>query len=468
MTVSRFRLRILQPWLFESRSLIIFAWPILVTSLVQSGMVTLDLFMISHLGKSALAAFAVGSSVYFVLMTFGTGLMFSVAPLIGRRLGENTAAAHAPIRGIVHSGMFLAILISTPIGLILWHSEDIHLALGQDPAVSELASSYVRAQQWSILPYYAFSILRTLSAAVRRTSITIAIVLAALLTKALLNYCFIDGHFSFPQWGLAGAGVATTGASASMFLAMATAFSLDSELRKFRVFAARARLSLTEIGQLLKIGLPIGGMMVVEVGVFNASAFLLGLISPDDIAAHAIASRIVLLTFLVPQALSLAVTLHVAMAKGAGDGKGVQRAGWTACLLIAAFLLTIFALIFTFIEPILGLFLTGTATDEVYQLALSFLLIAGFFQFFDGMQVVFVGMLRGLGDTTGPLIIATIGYWIIGLPAGLILAFLLGMNGAGIWIGMTIGVAAVAALQLCRWVMACREVLAVSGARLSN
>jgi MATE family multidrug resistance protein len=88
---------------------------------------------------------------------------------------------------------------------------------------------------------------------------------------------------------------------------------------------------------------------------------------------------------------------------------------------------------------------------EVVALAVTFLAFAALFQIFDGAQAVGSGMLRGLHDTTVPMVYAGIGYWGIGLPLGAALAFWFGLKGAGIWIGLSAGLAVVAVLLLWRW-----------------
>jgi MATE family multidrug resistance protein len=83
---------------------------------------------------------------------------------------------------------------------------------------------------------------------------------------------------------------------------------------------------------------------------------------------------------------------------------------------------------------------------EVVDLAMSFLFFAALFQIADGAQAVGSGMLRGLHDARRPMIFALIGYWGIGLPLGALLAFPLGLNGIGIWIGLSTGLAVAACL----------------------
>jgi len=196
-------------------------------------------------------------------------------------------------------------------------------------------------------------------------------------------------------------------------------------------------------------------MVAFEVTIFNVSAFLMGLIDASSLAAHAIALQIASISFMVPLGLGQAVTVRVGRAYGAGDAGGVTRAGWTAYSLSLAFMSVMAMTMFTFPRELIGFFLDvdDPANTAVIAIGVSFLAYAALFQIVDGAQAVGSGMLRGLHDTTVPMIFAGIGYWGIGLPLGALLAFRFGFGGVGIWIGLSTGLAAVALLLLMRWLM---------------
>ena len=189
--------------------------------------------------------------------------------------------------------------------------------------------------------------------------------------------------------------------------------------------------------------------------IFNAAAFLMGLISADSLAAYAIAIQIASLTFMVPLGLNQAVTVRVGRAFGAADPEGIRRAGWTAFVLGIAFMSMTALMMLIAPRPLVAAFLdfSDPANAPVIALTTTFLALAGLFQIVDGAQVIGSGMLRGLHDTRVPMILAGIGYWGIGLPLGVLLAFGAGLAGVGIWIGLATGLAAVAALLTGRWIM---------------
>jgi MATE family multidrug resistance protein len=194
--------------------------------------------------------------------------------------------------------------------------------------------------------------------------------------------------------------------------------------------------------------------LAFEVTVFNVAALLMGLIGADSLAAFAIALQVASLTFMVPLGLAQAATVRVGLAFGAADPEGIRRAGWTAFAMGIGFVSLTAATMILAPLPIVGVFvdLADPGNASVIALAISFLAYVGMFQIFDGAQVVGQGMLRGLHDTRVPMIFAAIGYWGIGLPFGVALAFWFGFEGRGVWIGLATGLAVVAALMTWRWI----------------
>jgi len=253
--------------------------------------------------------------------------------------------------------------------------------------------------------------------------------------------------------GIAGSGLATTLSSFLMFIGLAIVVSWERQFRRYRLFGRFWRADWPRFRALLRLGLPIAGILAFEVTIFNAAAMLMGLLDADSLAAHAIAMQIASVTFMVPMGLSQAVTVRVSLAYGAGSGEAISRAGWTAFVLGVSFMAVMASIMLIFPNLLIGAFIdtTNPVNFNVVALAVSFLAFAALFQIFDGAQAVAAGMLRGLHDTKVPMIYAAIAYWGIGLPLGVLLAFPLGFRGNGIWIGLSCGLAVVAVLLLSRW-----------------
>jgi MATE family multidrug resistance protein len=238
-----------------------------------------------------------------------------------------------------------------------------------------------------------------------------------------------------------------------MFLGMAAVVMLHPRFRRYRLFGRFWRPDWVRFRQVWRIGTPIAVTLTLEVGVFATAVFLMGLISQASIAAHAVAIQIAAFTFMVPMGLAQAATVRVGLSYGRQDQAGVAVAGWVAFALSVSFMSLMGLVMLTIPKPLVHLFLdpADPANGEVIRLALSFLMVAAFFQIFDGAQAVGAGMLRGLQDTSVPMLYAALGYWGIGLGTGVGLAFGLGWDGVGVWIGLATGLAVVSALMLWRW-----------------
>lgn len=453
-----------QTWGAEARATIMLAWPLILTNLAQTAMTATDVMLVGRLSADALAAGALGSNLYFATMIFGLGLTTATAPMIARELGRKGHSVR-DVRRTVRQGMWAAVAIAVPIWLILWQSEAILLAMGQEPRLAIQAGHYVHALQWSVLPVFFFLVLRSFISALERPMWALAIGLAAVAFNAIAAWCLIFGHLGMPRLELVGAGIATTLSTTLMFVALTIVLYTDRKFRRYHLLGRFWRSDWPRFAELWHLGLPIGATMVFEVAIFNASTFLMGLIGADSIAAHAIALQIASLTFMVPLGLAQAATVRVGRAYGAHDIDGIGKAGWTAFVMGAGFM-TLAALIMVLIpRTLISAFidLDVPANLPVIELAVSFLALAALFQLADGGQAVAAGMLRGLHDTRMPMVYAAFGYWGVGLVSGVVLAFVVKLEGIGIWIGLAAGLTVVAILLIARWLRRGRLGLMIAG-----
>jgi MATE family multidrug resistance protein len=439
-------------WTAELKATLALSWPIVLTNLAQTGLLTTDVMLMGWLGPDALAAGALATNLYHALLIFGIGLVSATSPLIAEELGRRRHAVRE-VRRTVRQGLWSAVAIAVPIWLAAWNGEAILVAIGQEPALSAAAGDYMRALMWSLLPFLFYLVLRSYLAALERPAWALAIGLLTLPVNLGFAYGFMFGAFGMPRLGLVGAGIATTLSSTFMFLGLVAVIALDRRFRRYRLFGRFWRADWARFRTLWRIGVPIGLTLAFEVTVFNAAALLMGRIGASELAAHAIALQIASLAFMVPLGVSQAVTVRVGRAFGAGDPGGVTRAGWTAFALGTGVMAFSALLMVAVPRTLVGFFLDAAdpANERVVAFALSFLMLAALFQLVDGAQAVGAGMLRGLQDTRVPMIYAAVGYWGIGLPVGVALGFGTGLRGVGIWIGLALGLAVVAGLMLWRW-----------------
>jgi MATE family multidrug resistance protein len=439
-------------WREEIRATVALAWPLILTNIAQSLIHATDVILLGRAGPKALAAGTLGVQVYIVFLIFGLGLVTASAPMIAKELGARRHSVR-DVRRTVRQAMWAATAIAVPVWIILWNTGAILVALGQDPQLAAGAQGFVRALQWGFLPYLFYIVLRSFVSALERPIWSLIIGLIAVVYNGLINYALIFGKFGLPALGLTGAGIGSASANTFMFAGMALVVILHPRFRRYRLFGRFWRADWERFREVWRLGTPIAVTLTLEIAIFASAVFLMGLISQASIAAHAIAIQLAALTFMVPMGLGQAATVRVGLAYGRQDRVGVSIAGWVSFTLGVGFMTLTGLVMLAIPEALVHLFLDPANPDNgpVMKLAVSFLIVAAFFQIVDGAQAVGAGMLRGLQDTSVPMLYAAFGYWVVGLVTGVGLAFGLGWQGVGIWIGLAAGLAVVSALMLARW-----------------
>lgn len=439
-------------WRAEIRATLLLAYPLILTNLTQGLIHATDVVLLGWAGPRTLAAGALGVNLFIAFVVFGMGLVTATAPMIARELGARRHSVR-DVRRTVRQGMWAAVAMTIPTWIILWNSEAILLAFGQEPALAADAARFVRALQWGLLPTLFYLVLRSFVAALERPIWSLIVGIGAVICNAFLNYVLIFGKLGFPALGLVGSGIGSSITNLLMFLGLAIVVTRHPRFRRYRLFGRFWRPDWARFRDVWKLGFPIAVTLGLEVTIFASAVFFMGLFGEASLAAHAIAIQIASLSFMVPVGLAQAVTVRVGLALGRRDLGGITRAGWTSFALGVGFMAMMGLLMISAPHSLVYLFLdeSDPANAPVIALAVTFVTVAAVFQIVDGAQAVGAGMLRGLHDTTIPMVYAAFGYWVIGLGVGLALGFGAGLRGFGIWIGLAVGLAVVAVLMIARW-----------------
>lgn len=435
-----------------------------LTNLAQAGMTTVDLMFIGRINAQSLAAATLGANLFYPFFIFAIGVMSAISPMIARERGARPHSVR-DVRRTARQGFWAAAIMTPPALLAMWNGETILIALGQEPALAAQAAIYLRGLMWSLPFYMLYLALRNFVAALERPGPALIAVLVAFIVNIAANWALVFGNLGAPALGIFGSGLATTIAAITLTGILAFFTTRDRRMRRYRVFGRFWRPDLPRLKLLAVLGLPIALTMLFESAVFNAAVFLMGRIGQSALAAHAVAIQLASLAFMIPLGFAQASSVRVGLFLGARDWPALRRAGWTA------FAIGVGVMIFTALPMILaprlmiGAFMdvADPANKPVIALATTFLLVAAAFALFDGAQAVASGMLRGLHDTRVPMLYALFGYWIAGLPVGVLLAFPLGLGGVGIWIGLAVSLAVVALLMIARWMKLTRHDAALEG-----
>ena len=428
------------------------SWPLVIANLAQSAMTTTDLIVLGRLSPKALAAGALGYNLFLPVLLLGIGLIGAVAPIAASLRGANSGDIE-DVQRAAHQAFLSALVLAAPIWVFLWNAQSVLIAFGQPPDLAALAASYLHGLQWALAPAFLFFAARSIFAALNRTGPTLLACVLAVGVNALANYLLVFGKLGLPALGVFGSGVATCISQVFMLAILVVYAFIDPHLARYRLFASRWRLDWPKFKQLWRLGGPIGVSITIEIMVFSGAVFFMGIIGAASLEGHAIVFQIASLAFMVPLGVSQAATVRVGHAYGARDAAGVSRSGWTALVVGLGFMVFSAATMLLFPRFLLSGFVDvdAPANAEIVERAEAFLRIAALFQIFDGAQAVAAGMLRGVHDARAPMFIAFFGYWVIGLPVGLGLAFLTPLAGTGLWIGLACGLACVSAMLIWRW-----------------
>ena len=439
-------------WGTEFRALFTLGWPLIVAQLAQISLFTTDVVMTGWLGPKYLAAAALANSLFIAIQLFGIGVLGAVAPMIAQALGARETRS---VRRTIRQGVWAALAVGLVLLPVIWNVAPIYRALGQDPVLIPLAERFIHFAVWLIFPAFLIIVFRSFLAAHGNTRVILAITVAGVFVNAAADYALIFGNWGFPRLELAGAGIATTIVNTVMLAIMVTYVLTHRRFRRYHIFARFFTADWPRFIEIFKIGLPIGLMQLAEVLLFTSASLLQGWIGEEAIAAHAIALQLASISFMVPLGLAQATTVRVGIAFGEHNPEGIRKAGWTALAATLIFMSCTAALFLLFPQTFVGLFLDPNipANMHAVQLAASYLIVAGIFQLVDGTQVVMGSALRGLSDTTMPLVIALFGYWVVGFPVAYLLAFPAGFAGVGIWFGLAAGLAAVAIILTIRFAL---------------
>jgi MATE family multidrug resistance protein len=416
-------------------SLLRLAVPIVVVQIGMMFMGVVDTIMVGHLSARALAAVALGNLYFWTCGIFGMGVIMGLDPVIAQAVGAKDEVAVA--RGF-QRGFVLALLLTIPTSIVLLFVRPVLHALGQADDVIPLAVSYALICIPGVLPFLAFNVLRQTLQAMELVRPIVITMIVANLANVVLNWVLIFGKLGAPALGVAGAAWAT---SAARWLMVVVLLGITwRHLRPYLLPVRADTFSLAPLGRMLALGTPIGIQFQLEYGVFAVVGLLMGTVGTTVLAAHQVAINIASFTFMVPMGIAAAAAVLVGHAVGRADAVEARRSA-TAALASGVGFMALMAIVLLGAPGVIARVYTTDAA--VVAIAIVLIPLAGFFQVFDGMQVVCGGILRGLGDTHSPLIANILGFWVIGLPLGLWLGMRAGYGPAGLWWGLVAGLAAV-------------------------
>ena len=419
------------------------ALPVMLTQLGASLVGFFDSIMVGHYATVDLAAVSFSNAIFFTVMVFAMGALMGITPLVGIQVGEmkqvteNENIIRRNIASLFQNGMLFTVLLSALMLLLLGGCIPFLDCFGQDPAVVEVARPYYILIVISLVPFLFFSFFKQFLEGLGNTMVAMVITLVMNGLNILLNWVFIYGNWGFEPMGATGAGFGSLISRIGMPLCFWAVMAFHKEWKQY-LRMAWERFSWLRIRELVKIGFPIGGQTLLETFLFTASFVIIGWISKEALAAHQVANQIADMTFMLAMGIGSATTIRVSHQLGEGNIHGVRMASNASVHLVLLMNTIGAALMISLRNYIPMLF---TEDTEVIAIASQLIVLAGLFQYADGLQAVGAAMLRGITDVKVPMMIAFVSYILIGLSVGLVCAFPLGMGASGIWIGFIFALA---------------------------
>lgn len=431
----------------EARATLAVAAPLAAANLAQTAMGFTNTVMVGRLGSAALAAAGLGTSLYFTIAMVCSGVLTAVAPLAAHAIG-----AHDSRRAgrIARQGLVLAAMLAFPVVAGLKLANRLLAMLGYNPALATEIGHFLGVIALAAPGFLGFAVLRSFLVAASHGSAVMAVLILCVPMNAALNWALIFGHWGAPALGIAGSGCSTAIIQWLMFLSLAIYVRLMPSLAQYRT--GRSGPCLDEIGHILRLGLPIGGILGLEIGVFATTGIMMGLLGPDALGAHQLVMNCISVIFMIPLGIAQAATVRVAVGLGSGAPAAAQRAAFIAILLGVVYMAVMAVVLLAAPRTIAGIYVNidAPANSGLVAIALKLFAVAALFQIVDGVQAIAAGALRGYRDTTIPLLLAVIGYWGVGFAGGWLLAFPAGYGPIGLWSGLAAGLAAVALMLTLR------------------
>ena len=434
------------------------AVPVVTAELGWMTMGVVDTVMVGPLGPEAISAAGVGNSMHIAFAIFGMAIMLGLDTLVSQAYGARDIR---DCHRWFFDGLTMAALLTVPIMALLalvWFAIPW---LGFHGAVRPLLDSYFGIVMLSTPFLLAYAVCRRYLQAMHAVTPVMFALITANLINAAANWTLIHGHFGFPALGVAGAAWATVISRAYMLATLLFAVwwidrkrTREAGIDAPGLWHVDRGFSAARLRRLVALGLPAASQVGAEVGVFALATALSGTLDPISSAAHQIALNMAGVAFMVPLGLGSAGAVRVGHAVGAGDRPRASAAGWTAILLATGFMV-LAALVFIAVpRQLIALF---SDDPDVLAVGTSLLFLAAIFQLFDGIQGVITGTLRGIGDTRTPMVVNLVAHWLLGLPIGYLLCFVIGWGVYGLWVGLSLGLIVTGVILFYVWTLKIRH-----------
>ena len=421
------------------------AYPVIIGQLGMMMMGVVDSMMVGRIGAEPLAAASIANSLFILIFIIGIGISSAITPLTAISIG---ALKYEECGSIFRHGLLINSLTSLILAIIIIGSAGLIRFLDQPEKVAVLAEPYTVILGLSVFPSLVFMAYRNFIEGLSVMRPAMIITLLANIVNFIVNWLLIYGNWGFPELGLNGAGWATFSSRLFMMVMLIIYVNKTEFFKKFDMSLRKFKANISTFKKILNLGIPGGVQYFFEVGAFVFAAIMIGWFGTEQLAAHQIAINLASISFMSATGISAAGSIRVGNAVGKRSIKAIRDAGFTA-IILGGSVMAGFGILFVLFNKLLPAIYISD--EGVLSFASNLLFIAAMFQISDGVQAVGIGILRGLTDVKVPTIITFIAYWILAVPIGYFLGFVMNMQVYGVWVGFFVGLTASATLLTLRF-----------------
>lgn len=434
------------PFQEEVKKTVSLAIPIIVAQLGSILMGVTDNIMVGHyLGKIGLGVAGIANSIAYVIASIGIGGLAVVAPLISKAKAERNIAE---INRLFRAGLWAAFWFGLILGLIGFICVYFFEIFQQSAEINQKAPHFMSIILVSNVFMFVFAASKQLSDGLSRTYVAMMITILGLIINLILNILLINGYLGFPAMGLNGSATSTLITRILMVIAMLAYLFRAKTFKKYLQQKYKSLPVSDLVKQIFKIGVPSGLQFFFEIAAFSLAVIMMGWLGENQLAAHQIAINVASTTYMMASGLGVAGGIRVGEGRGLKNIQKIKMSGNVALIIVGAFMTLMMILMIILKRFLIGLYISDA---EVIEIAVRLMLIAAVFQLSDGIQVVALGILRGISDVNIPTWITMFAYWVVALPLGYFLGFPLKQDAIGIWIGLWAGLTMSAVLLTARF-----------------
>nr|AYN62288.1 SxtM3 [Heteroscytonema crispum UCFS10] len=420
----------------EARVSLQLAIPLVVVEICETSINTVDVVMMGLLGTQVLAAGALGAITFLALFFTCSSMFLAGGAQAAEAFGANKIDQ---LRRIASGQIWLAVALSLPAMLLLWHGDTILLLLGQQPSNVLLTKTYLHSIVWGFPAALGIKILRGIASAVNVPRLITVTMVVGLILNAPANYVLMFGKFGLPQLGLAGIGWASTLVFWVTFIVGVILLIFSPKVRDYQLLGYLHQFDKQTFVKVFQTGWPMAFLLGAESVVLNVTAWLAGYLGTVTLAAHEIAFQTAAIAIVIPLGIGNVAVTRVGQTMGEKNPLGARRAALIGITIGGIYASAVALIFWLFPYQIVGIYLdiNNPENIEAVKTATTFLAFAGLFQFFYSIQIIIVGALIGLQDTFVPLLMNLVG-WGLGLAGSYFMGIILGWGGIGIWVGMVL------------------------------